>query len=91
MLELIALMGLLFIGVLVFGVIALVFGLLKIIFKILLIPLGLLFGLLKVVLLAVFGIVALVLAPLALLAFFFVVLPFLLVTGLIGLGWAVAT
>ncbi len=91
MFELIALLGLVFVGFFVFAILGGIFWLLKIALKVLLLPLALVFGLLKVVLCVVFGVVALVLAPVAFVILLCLAIPFLLLAGLVGLGFAVAT
>ena len=89
MLELLALIGLLIVGLAVFAVLAVVLGLLKIGFKLLLLPLGFAWALLKVVLVCCLVLVALALAP-ALLVLLLVALPVLVLAGLVGFGWAAA-
>ena len=92
MLELLAICALLCVGFAIVAVIAVLGFFLKITFKILLLPLGLLFGLLKVFLFGLLIVVGLVLAPVLLtlaVVFALVVLPVLLFLGLVGAGWAV--
>ena len=88
MLELLAFIGLVLSGLAVFAVLALVFGLLKLGFKLLLLPLGLAWGLLKCVLVCCLILVALALAP-AVLAILLIALPLLALAGLVGVTWAV--
>jgi hypothetical protein len=90
MLELLALTGLFLVGLAVVAVLGLFFGLLKLGFKLLLLPLTLAWGLLKLVVLCCLILVALALAP-ALLALLLVAVPALALAGLVGLGCAVAT
>ena len=90
MLELLALVGLVIVGLVVFAVLGVVFGLLKLGFKLLLIPLSLAWGLLKLALACLLVLVALALAP-ALLAILLVAVPLVAIAGLFGLGWAVVT
>ena len=88
MLEFMAIATLLFIGLVILTLFAIVGGVLKLAFKVVLIPVTLVFGLLKVVfaivavaLLIAFAPVVLVVALLA--------IPLLLVAGLFGVGWAI--
>ena len=90
MLELLSLIGLFVVGLAIFAVLALVLGLLKLGFKLLLLPLGLAWVLLKVVAVCFLVLLALALAP-ALLAVLLLVLPALALAGLVGFGWAVVT
>jgi len=93
MLELIALLTL---GALVIGVLILVGFLFKIAFKIVLLPVWIIFGLLKLVLGLVAGalglvlaVVAIALVPVAIILFLFVGLPLLALAGLVGVGVSV--
>ncbi|MFQ5349981.1 MAG: hypothetical protein ACE5EG_06030 [Thermoanaerobaculia bacterium] len=88
MLELLALIGLFIAGLVALAILALIFGLLKLTFKLLLIPLSLAWGLLKVVVCCLV-LLALVLAP-AFIALLLVAVPVLALAGLIGIGWAAA-
>ena len=91
MLELLAICALLFVGFAVVAFIAVVGFFLKIIFKILLLPLGLFFGLLKLLFFGLLIVVGLVVAPvfvgLMVLAAL-VALPLLFVLGVFGAGAA---
>lgn len=94
MFELIALLT---VGALVIGALALVGFLLKIVFKIALLPVWIIFGLLKLVFGAVLGlvgvvvgvvlaVVAIALLPVVILLFLFIGLPLLALAGLVGVG-----
>jgi hypothetical protein len=87
MLELLALIGLLLAGLAAFAVLALLFGLLKLGFKLLLLPIGLAWSLLKLVFICCLILAALAMAP-VLLAILLVAVPALALAGLFGLGWA---
>ena len=90
MLELIALLGVLFVADVLLALLAVVGFLLKLVFKILLFPIGLLFVLLKGILLLVLVVVGLIVAPVVLGVLLVLTLPLLLLFGLAGLGWAMA-
>ena len=90
MLELLALFTIAGVGLTVLAVLFVVGFFLKLTFRLLLLPLALVGGLLKLlgfVAVAVFG---LVLAPVLFAVFLALVLPVLVLLGLFGLGWAVA-
>lgn len=89
MLELLALVGLVLVGLAVCVVLGLVFGLIKLAFKLVLIPFSLAWGLFKLVAICCVILLALALAP-AILAVLLVAVPLLAVAALVGLGWAVA-
>ena len=88
MFEVLALIGLFIVGLAAFAVLALIAGLLKLGFKLLLLPLSLAWGLLKLALICCLILIALAMAP-AILAVLLVALPVLAVVGLVGVGWAV--
>ena len=95
MLELIALIGIASVGLSLLAAFALLGLLFKVAFKILLLPFFLLGGLFKLafsliafVVLLFLGIVA---APIILAVLLALSLPLLLVGGVVGLGWALAT
>ena len=90
MLELLALIGFVLVGLAVCAVLGLVFGLLKLAFKVVLIPFSLAWGLFKLVAICCLILLALVLAP-AILAVLLVAVPLVAVAAVVGLGWAVAT
>jgi hypothetical protein len=87
MLELMAVFAFLSVGAVLLGMLFLVGLALKLAFKIVLLPVGLVFGLLKVVLGGVFLVLGLLFAPLLLVALLVLALPLLMVGGLI---WGIA-
>lgn len=90
MLELFALFTLAGIGLAILAVFFVVGLVLKLAFRLLLLPLALLGGLLKIVGLVAFVLIGLVLAPVLFGLFLILALPVLAILGLFGLGWAVA-
>ena len=93
MLELLAICALLCVGFAIVAVIAVVGFFLKIAFKILLLPLGLALGLLKIFFFGLLVLIALAVAPVVValaLVLGLVALPVLFFLGLLGAGWAVA-
>jgi len=90
MFELLALFTIAGIGMAVLAVLFVVGFFLKLTFRLLLLPLVLLGGLLKIVVFLTLGLVGLVLAPVLFGIFLILVLPVLVLLGLFGLGWAVA-
>jgi len=90
MLELLALFAILVVGTVVLGSLFLVGLLLKFVFKVLLLPLALLFGVLKFFLLAILVVIGIAVAPIALVLLFLFGIPILLVMGMVGLGTALA-
>ena len=90
MFELLALFTIAGIGLAVLAVLFVVGFFLKLTFRLLLLPLVLLGGLLKIVVFLTLGLVGLVLAPVLFGIFLILVLPVLVLLGLFGLGWAVA-
>ncbi len=91
MLELVAIFGFFLVAAAILALLALVGFVLKVLFKVLLFPIGLLWALLKGILLLVLLVVGLVLAPVLLGVLVLLALPLLFLFGLVGLGWAVAT
>ena len=89
MFELMGILALVFVGAIVFGVIALVAGLLKLVLKITLIPLVLLFKGLGLLLGGL--VVFLVAGPLVLGIGLVVLIPLLLIGGVIWAGFALVT
>ncbi len=89
MIELLGILALIFVGVVVFGVVALVAGLLKLVLKIALIPLALLFKGLGLVLGAL--VVLVVAGPLVLGIGLVVLIPLLLIGGVVWAGFALVT
>lgn len=90
MLELFALFTIAGIGLAVLAVLFVVGFILKLTFRLLLLPLALVGGLLKIVGLAAMVLIGLVLAPVLFGVFLVLALPVLVLLGLFGLGWAVA-
>jgi len=90
MLELFALFTIAGIGLAVLAVLFVVGFILKLTFRLLLLPLALVGGLLKIVGLAAMVLIGLVLAPALFGVFLVLALPVLVLLGLFGLGWAVA-
>lgn len=90
MLELLALFTIAGIGLIILAVLFIVGFFLKITVRLLLLPLALVGGLLKILGLAVLAVISLVLAPVLFGVFLLLALPVLVVLGLFGLGWAVA-
>ncbi len=90
MLELVTIASILFVGLVILTLFAAVGLVAKLALKIVLLPVSLLFGLLKGVLLLVGVVLALVFAPIAL-VLLLVALPLILLAGLFGAGWALVT
>jgi hypothetical protein len=90
MLELLALFGILVVGTIVLGSLFLIGLVLKLVFRILLLPLALLFGVLKFFLFAILIVIGIAVAPVALVLLFLFGIPVLLVMGVVGLGTAMA-
>lgn len=91
MLELLAICALLFVGFAVVSFIAVVGFFLKVVFKILLLPVGLFFGLLKLLFFGVLIVVGLAVAPVVvglMLVVAVLALPLLFVLGVFGAGAA---
>ena len=88
MFEFILISGLLTIGAVVLGVVLLIGFVLKLMFKLVLLPFTLLGGLLKLLILLPLVIIGLVVAPVLFTVLALLALPFLLIAGLFGLGWA---
>ena len=89
MLEVLAVLTLLFFGVVVFGVVALLAGLFKVLFKIALIPLVL--GFKAVVLVIGFLIALVVVGPVVLIVGALLLIPLLILGGIVWAGVAVVT
>jgi len=90
MLEFLALFTIAGVGLAVLAVLFVVGFVLKLTFKLLLLPLALVGGLVKILGLVALLIVGVVLAPVLFGLFVLLALPVLVVLGLFGLGWAVA-
>lgn len=90
MLELVALFTIAGIGLAVLSVLLVLGFFLKLTFRLLLLPLALVGGLVKILGLVLIALVGLVLAPVLFGIFLVLVLPVLALLGLFGLGWAVA-
>ena len=88
MFEFILISGLLTLGAVLFCAVLLIGFVLKLVFKIVLLPLTLLGGLLKLVILLPLVLIGLVVAPVLFTVLLLLALPFLLIAGLFGLGWA---
>lgn len=91
MLELLALFTLLGLGLVVLALISVTGFFLKLTLRLLLLPFVLLGGLVKVLLIGGLLLLALLLAPALFAVLLVVVLPLLLLLGLCGLGWALAS
>lgn len=91
MLEFLALFILAGVGLTVLAVIFVIGLILKLTFRLLLLPLALIGGLLKIFGVAILLILGIVLAPVLFGVFILLALPVLVLMGLFGLGWAVAT
>ena len=91
MLEFLALFTIAGVGLVVLTVVFVVGFVLKLTFRLLLLPLALVGGLLKILGLVAFLLVGIVLAPVLFGFFVLLALPVLLLIGLFGLGWAVVT
>lgn len=89
MIELTALFALVTLGLLLFGVAAACWWVFKLVFKIVLFPIALLFGALKVGLALVLGLMLLVAAPVLLAVFTVLVIPLLILAVIAGLGFFV--
>ena len=90
MLELLALFTIAGVGLAVLAVLFVVGFFLKLTFRLLLLPLALVGGLLKVLGFVAMAVIGLVLAPVLFAVFLVLALPVLVLLGLFGLGWAVA-
>ena len=90
MLELFALFTIAGIALAVLAVLFVVGFFLKLTFRLLLLPLALMGGLLKVLGLVAMVVIGVVLAPVLFAVFLVLALPVLVLLGLFGLGWAVA-
>lgn len=90
MLELVAIFTLAGIGLTVLAVLFVLGFFLKLTFRLLLLPLVLLGGLLKILGFFVLAVLGLALAPVLFAVFLIFALPVLVLLGLFGVGWAVA-
>lgn len=90
MLEFLALFTIAGVGLAVLAVLFVVGFVLKLTFRLLLLPLALVGGLVKILGLVALLIVGVVLAPVLFGLFVLLALPVLVILGLFGLGWAVA-
>jgi|COG998Drversion2_1049125.scaffolds.fasta_scaffold106108_2 hypothetical protein len=90
MLELFALLTIGGVGLTLLAVVLVVGFFLKITFRLLLLPLALVGGLLKLLGFVAIAVIGLVLAPVFFAVFLVLALPVLVLLGLFGLGWAVA-
>ena len=90
MLEFLALFTIAGVGLTVLAVLFVVGFVLKLTFRLLLLPLALVGGLVKILGLGALLIVGIVLAPVLFGLFVLLALPVLVILGLFGLGWAVA-
>ena len=88
MLELIAISGLIVVCAVLAVVCGAVWLALKLVFKIVLLPLALLGGVLKLVLFIPLLLIGLIVAPAAIVVMLVLALPILLLMGVFGLGWA---
>ena len=88
MLEFMTIASIIFFGLVILTLFAIIGFVLKLVLKVVLLPLTLVFWILKGVLLLVGLVLALVFAPIAI-AVLLLALPFFLLAGLFGLGWAV--
>jgi len=89
MIELTALFALLGVGLALCALLAVGWLAFKLAFKIILFPIALLFGALKVGLILLLGLVALVLAPVLLVVLAVLVIPLVIVAAIAGLGFFV--
>jgi len=90
MLELFALFTIAGVGLTLLAVLLVVGFFLKITFRLLLLPLALVGGLLKLLGFVAIAVIGLVVAPVLFAVFLVLALPVLVLLGLFGLGWAVA-
>lgn len=90
MLEFLALFTIAGVGLTLLAVIFVVGFVLKLTFRLLLLPLALVGGLVKILGLGALLIVGIVLAPVLFGLFVLLALPVLVILGLFGIGWAVA-
>ena len=90
MFEFMAIATLLFVGLIILTLFAIVGGVLKLAFKVVLIPVSLAFGLLKVILGLVAVALAIAFAP-VLFLLVLLAIPLLLIAGVFGVGWAIVT
>lgn len=90
MLEFLALFTIAGVGLAVLAVLLVVGFFLKLTFRLLLLPLALVGGLVKILGLAALLVVGVVLAPVLFGIFVLLALPVLVLLGLFGIGWAVA-
>lgn len=91
MLELVALFGVLVVGTVVLGCFFLLALIVKLALRLLLLPVALLFGTLKFFLLLILIVVGIAVAPVALALVLLFTIPILLLMGVVGFGWALAT
>ena len=89
MIELTALFALIGVGLVLCGVLVVGWWVFKLAFKIVLFPIALLFGALKVGLVLVLGLFALVVAPVLLAVFAVLVIPLMIVAAIAGVGFFV--
>lgn len=89
MIEIAFLMGLLGVGLAVLLVATLGWFLFKLVFKIILFPIALALGALKIALVVVLGILALIVAPVLLTLGLILLIPLLAIGAVVGLGVAV--
>lgn len=89
MIEVAALVGLLGVALAVFVVLALGWLVVKLVFKIVLFPITLALGAVKIAVLVVLAVLTLVAAPVVLLVGAVLLIPFLLLAAVVGLGVAV--